>query len=73
MGSVWAIVVAAGSGSRFGGAKQYAPLLGRRVLDWSLDAARSVSDGVVLVVAEGHELDDEPGSDVEVVGGRTRS
>lgn len=73
MGSVWAIVVAAGSGSRFGGAKQYAPLLGRRVLDWSLDAARSVSDGVVLVVAEGHELDDEPGADVVVVGGRTRS
>ena len=27
------IVVAAGTGSRFGGAKQYAPLLGRRVVD----------------------------------------
>ena len=32
---MWVIVVAAGSGNRFGGAKQYAPLAGRRVLDWS--------------------------------------
>lgn len=41
MGDVWVIVVAAGSGRRFGSAKQYEPLAGRRVLDWSLDAART--------------------------------
>ena len=70
---VWAIVVAAGSGSRFGGAKQYAPLAGRRVLDWSLDAARSVADGVVLVVAPDLVADDEPAADAVVAGGDTRS
>lgn len=50
MASVWAIVVAAGAGSRFGRPKQYEPLGGRRVLDWSLAAARQVADGVVVVV-----------------------
>jgi 2-C-methyl-D-erythritol 4-phosphate cytidylyltransferase len=49
-GPVWAIVVAAGSGRRFGRPKQYEPLGGRRVLDWSLDAARAGADGVVLVL-----------------------
>lgn len=67
------IVVAAGSGNRFGGAKQYAPLAGRRVVDWSIDAARSVADGVVLVVAPGDEEAAEPAVDVVVAGGATRS
>jgi 2-C-methyl-D-erythritol 4-phosphate cytidylyltransferase len=70
---VWVIVVAAGSGQRFGGAKQYAPLAGRRVLDWSLDAARSVADGVVLVVPADAAADDEPAVDAIVAGGATRS
>jgi len=48
--SVWTIVVAAGSGTRFGGPKQLAPLGGQRVLDWSVEQAADVSDGVVLVV-----------------------
>ena len=47
---VWAIIVAAGRGTRFGAAKQFAPLAGRRVVDWSIDAARTAADGVVLVV-----------------------
>ena len=59
MGDVWAIVVAAGSGRRFGGAKQYEPLVGRRVIDWSLAATRAVVDGVVLVVAPVHAGDEE--------------
>lgn len=67
------IVVAAGSGSRFGGAKQYAPLAGRRVLDWSLDAARSVADGVVLVVPPDDAEATEPAVDAVVAGGATRS
>jgi 2-C-methyl-D-erythritol 4-phosphate cytidylyltransferase len=73
MASTWVIVVAAGSGSRFGGAKQYAPLLGRRVVDWSLEAARSVADGVVLVVPPDRAGDHEPGADRVVAGGATRS
>lgn len=70
---VWVIVVAAGSGSRFGGPKQYAPLAGRRVLDWSLDAARSVADGVVLVVPAADVDLDEPAVEAVVPGGATRS
>lgn len=70
---VWVIVVAAGSGSRFGGAKQYAPLAGRRVVDWSIDAARSVADGVVLVVAPADAGEAEPAVDVVVAGGASRS
>ncbi len=65
--------MAAGSGRRFGGAKQYASLGGRRVVDWSLDAARTVADGVVLVVPEGVVADAEPAVDAVVVGGSTRS
>jgi 2-C-methyl-D-erythritol 4-phosphate cytidylyltransferase len=71
--SVWAVVVAAGSGTRFGGAKQYAPLAGQRVLDWSVAAARSVADGVVLVVAAEEAEADEPAVDAVVAGGATRS
>lgn len=50
VGEVWAIVVAGGSGTRFGGAKQFEDLAGRRVLDWAVAAARSVCDGVVTVL-----------------------
>lgn len=71
--SVWVVVVAAGSGSRFGGAKQYAPLAGRRVIDWSLEVARSVADGVVLVVSPDEASAEEPAADVVVPGGATRS
>ncbi|HEY8545046.1 MAG TPA: 2-C-methyl-D-erythritol 4-phosphate cytidylyltransferase [Acidimicrobiales bacterium] len=73
MGPVWTIVVAAGSGTRFGQPKQYLPLGGRRVLDWSLVAARACSDGVVLVVAPDHADRPEPAADVVVAGGDTRS
>jgi 2-C-methyl-D-erythritol 4-phosphate cytidylyltransferase len=73
MGSVWAIVVAAGSGSRFGAAKQYLPLGGRRVLDWSLEAARAAADGVVVVVPPDRAGDAEPLADAVAAGGDTRS
>lgn len=71
--AVWVVVVAAGSGARFGGAKQYAPLAGRRVVDWSIDVARSVADGVVLVVPEDEADTEEPAVDAVVPGGATRS
>jgi 2-C-methyl-D-erythritol 4-phosphate cytidylyltransferase len=73
MGSVWTIVVAAGSASRFGQPKQYQPLGDRRVLDWSLRAASSSSDGVALVVPPEHVDDLEPLADLVVAGGTTRS
>jgi 2-C-methyl-D-erythritol 4-phosphate cytidylyltransferase len=70
---VWTIVVAAGSGSRFGHPKQYQPLGDRRVLDWSLQAARSVSDGIVLVVPGDYADQPEPDADRVVPGKATRS
>ena len=73
MAGVWVIVVAAGSGRRFGAAKQYEPLAGRRVLDWSLDAARTVADGVVLVVADAYAGAAEPAADAVVAGAASRS
>lgn len=67
-GSVWTIVVAGGSGRRFGSLKQFAELGGRRVVDLSLEVAHRCSDGVVLVV---------PAEDAErengVAGGPTRT
>lgn len=71
--STWAVIVAAGQGTRFGGLKQYEVINGRRVLDWSLAAARSSCDHVVLVVAP-QQLDvDEPDAEFVVEGGTTRS
>src|SRR5437773_2633620 len=67
-GAVWTIVVAAGAGSRFGGAKQFASLGGRRVADWAMEVATVSSDGVVLVVPD--DVDVAPGV---VVGGATRA
>lgn len=71
--TVWAIVVAAGTGARFGGPKQFEMLEGRRVVDWALVASRSVADGVVLVVPAGHVDKEAPAADVVVAGGSSRS
>jgi 2-C-methyl-D-erythritol 4-phosphate cytidylyltransferase len=69
---VWVIVVAAGSSSRFGRLKQFESLAGRQVLDWSMEAARSVAEGVVLVVP-GPARGNDRGADVVVAGGSTRA
>jgi len=52
MGEVWAIVVAGGSGSRFGDSvpKQFLDLGGLRVLDWALAAAGVACDHAVVVL-----------------------
>lgn len=47
---IWTIVVAAGSGSRFGRPKQFELVAGRRVLDHAVATAARNSDGVVVVV-----------------------
>lgn len=70
---VWTVVVAGGGGSRFGRPKQYVELVGRRTIDWSLAAARSVSDGIVVVVPPDHVEEPVDGADVVVAGGTTRS
>src|SRR5207249_9454149 len=70
--TTWAIVVAAGAGSRFGRPKQYEHLGGRRVLDWSLDAARTTCDGAVVVVPA-DRMSDAEDADAVVAGADTRS
>lgn len=71
--STWAIVVAAGGGSRFGGRKQYQPLGEARVLDWAVRAAAERCDGVVLVVPADVAATPEPLATAVVAGGSTRS
>ncbi|HEX2275480.1 MAG TPA: 2-C-methyl-D-erythritol 4-phosphate cytidylyltransferase [Acidimicrobiales bacterium] len=71
--SVWAVVVAGGSGRRFGGFKQYELLGHRLVVDWAVAAAHTAADGVVLVAPPGRlRAGDEP-VDAVVPGGATRS
>jgi 2-C-methyl-D-erythritol 4-phosphate cytidylyltransferase len=72
MDATWSIVVAGGSGARFGQRKQYLPLAGRRVLDWSLEAAGAVGP-IVLVVPADCADEVEPLAAHVVVGGETRS
>jgi len=67
VGEVWGIVVAAGVGQRFGGPKQFEPLHGQRVLDWSIAGAQAACDGVVVVLPPDRL---EPGTRP---GGATRS
>ena len=73
-------MVAGGSGRRFGGPKQFLQLAGKPVAAWSVAAARSVSDGVVLVVpapatpASGVPAEAEAcGADRVVTGGDARA
>jgi 2-C-methyl-D-erythritol 4-phosphate cytidylyltransferase len=74
---VWSIVVAGGSGRRFGDRKQFSSLGGRPVLSWAVDACRAVSDGVVLVVPADTKPADRSDADADadavVTGGSTRA
>lgn len=76
MGRVWGIVVAGGSATRFGEAKQFLSLAGRPVAERAVDACRSVCDSVVLVVPADSVSADTArrhGADVTVAGGPTRA
>jgi 2-C-methyl-D-erythritol 4-phosphate cytidylyltransferase len=74
-GATWTIVVAGGSGTRFGSAKQFELIGAERVIDKACDVARRSSDGVVVVLPSPAEADQWRGehADVAVVGGDTRS
>jgi 2-C-methyl-D-erythritol 4-phosphate cytidylyltransferase len=65
---VWTIILAAGSGNRFGGQKQFMMLGDKRVIDWSRDIAHSVGSGVVVVVPA-----EAATAEGGVAGGATRS
>lgn len=67
-GTVWTIVVAGGTGERFGGPKQYETLGRQRVIDIARATAADCSDGVVVVVPPA-----DAAREGGVAGGRTRS
>lgn len=69
---VWTIVVAGGSGRRFGAAKQFEPLGPSRVIDLAVSVASAVSRVVVVVPAD-RRAEHIAGADVVVAGGVTRS
>lgn len=71
---VWVIVVAAGSGRRFGGdtPKQFTVVAGKRVLDHSVAAARA-SGASVVVVLPADALDAAPDDCRAIAGGSSRS
>jgi 2-C-methyl-D-erythritol 4-phosphate cytidylyltransferase len=71
--STWGIIVAAGTGSRYGGPKQYDVLRGRRVVDWARQVALRACEGVVMVVPPDRIEHREPGAHRVVAGGETRS
>ena len=78
-GPVWTIVLAAGSGRRYGAhPKQYEILGGERVIDRSLATCRAAADHVVVVLAAGEEATGEQllasgAADAFVIGGAERS
>ena len=72
-----AVIVAAGRGTRAGGEmpKQWQPLAGKRVIDWTLDAFRANAlIGQIVVVLHPDDLNLMDGAGVEVArGGATRA
>jgi 2-C-methyl-D-erythritol 4-phosphate cytidylyltransferase len=68
---VWAIVVAGGSGSRFGQPKQFLELEGRTLLQWAIDSCSTVAGGVVVALPAGTAWEPPPGV-VRVDGGASR-
>ena len=70
---MWSVVVAGGSGQRFGTLKQFALLAERPVVEWAVAACRASSSGVVLVLPAGEVGPMDFGADVVVEGGATRT
>jgi 2-C-methyl-D-erythritol 4-phosphate cytidylyltransferase len=71
--TAWAVVVAGGSGARFGGYKQFMLLAGQEVVEWSLRAAVRACAGVVLVVPAEWVEKYSGRADHVVAGGPTRA
>jgi 2-C-methyl-D-erythritol 4-phosphate cytidylyltransferase len=70
--STWGIVVAGGTGTRFGTAKQFESIAGARLVDRAVEATAAACDEVVVVLPDAYTWD---GASVAaaVVGGATRS
>jgi 2-C-methyl-D-erythritol 4-phosphate cytidylyltransferase len=76
VGSVWCVLLAGGSGQRFGSLKQFDSLAGVRVIDRSARTAAAACDGVIAVLpADSLATPDGqiPDATVVVAGGASRS
>jgi len=76
--NTWTVVVAGGSGLRFGEHKQFLDLAGKSVVQRSVEAAAAVSSGVVVAIPESFlsafALTEIDGCTIEIVaGGSTRA
>ena len=73
-GELWGIVVAGGSGARFGQRKQLLELAGERVIDRALDALRPFVSALVAVLPPDAVAEEPPTEGVLLVaGGGSRS
>jgi 2-C-methyl-D-erythritol 4-phosphate cytidylyltransferase len=70
--STWGIVVAGGSGTRFGVPKQFETVGGTRLVDRAVHTAAIACDEVVVVLPDGVDWDGPPVA-AAVPGGATRS
>lgn len=70
--TAWSIVLAAGRGERFGEAKQFRTLGGRRLVDRVVDTLRATCEGVVVVLPPGVAWDGPP-VQAAVPGGALRA
>jgi 2-C-methyl-D-erythritol 4-phosphate cytidylyltransferase len=68
---VWGIVLAAGTGERFGERKQFLRVAGTRPVDLAVRATTCACDATVLVLPRGTSWEGEPVAEV-VEGGNTR-
>lgn len=70
---VWTIVVAGGSGQRFGAQKQFLALGSQSMLAWAVETALQASAGVVVVVPDVGDFASSDARVLVVQGGTTRT
>lgn len=70
--STWGVVVAGGTGTRFGTAKQFESIAGTRLVDRAVETTAAACDEVVVVLPDAFRWDGPPVA-AAVVGGATRS
>jgi len=71
--AVGTLIVAAGSGQRFGGPKQFERVGGVTLLDAAIERAKSISNRIVVALPAGIELPSSSSELVYAVGGETRT
>ena len=68
MNQIIAVIVAAGSGTRFGGKKQYTEVSGKPLYYYSIKAFKSIADRIILVVPA-EDADQIEGFGAEIIAG----